>query len=420
MLATLLLLALPAVAAWGLLQAWPAPPRTLRMATGPAGSAHAEYGMRYREILARSGVTVELDPTTGALANLERLQDPRSGVGAGFVQAGTTTPEHAPALHSLGTVFYEPLWLFHRGPAGSLDFADLRGKRIAIGGEGSATRLLTLRLFGLGGIDANAAALLALAPEEAADQLTRGEIDAAVFLTSWSAPVVQRLLQAEGVTLVSFPRADALVARIPVLDRRVLPAGAADLARGVPATDVALVASKGSLVVRRDLHPALKYLLLAAASEIHATPGMFQHAGEFPALEAEDLPLANEATQFHRRGPPVLQRYLPFWLAVLTERVVLVLVPALALWVPLMQGLPSVRAWYVQRRLASFYGELKLLDLQAQDAGAHGTTPTLVRKLDELEARVSRLRVPKEFAALGYALRHHIRLVRERLVPGPE
>jgi TRAP-type uncharacterized transport system substrate-binding protein len=415
-----MLLALPAVAAWGLLHAWPAPPRTMRMATGPAGSAHAEYGIRYRDILARSGVTVELEPTTGALANLERLQDPRSGVGAGFVQAGTTTPERSPALHSLGTVFYEPLWLFHRGPAGSLDFADLRGKRIAIGDEGSATRALALRLFALGGIDAGTAELLAFTPEEAADRLTRAKIDAAVFLTSWNAPVVQRLLHAEGVTLASFPRVDALVARIPVLDKRVLPAGAVDLARGVPATDVALVASKGSLVVRRDLHPGLKYLLLAAASEIHAAPGVFHRAGEFPAPEAEDLPLADEASQFHRGGPPFLQRYLPFRLAVLTERVVLVLVPTLGLLVPLMQGLPAVRAWYVQRRLAFFYGELKLIDLQLQDPGAQRTAPALIRKLDELEARVCRQRVPEEFEALGYALRHHIRLVRERLVPGPE
>jgi TRAP-type uncharacterized transport system substrate-binding protein len=419
-LASVLLLAVMAVGIWWLVQVWlPAPPRALRMATGPAGSAFAEYGARYRDILARSGVRLELEPTAGALANLERLRDSGSGVGAGFVQAGTTTPEQSPELVSLGTVFYEPLWFFHRGRNQSLKFADLRGKRISIGPEGSATRALSLRLLGLGGIGPNAAELLAFAPEEAADRLTRGEIDAAAFLTSWSSPVVQGLLQAEGIALASFPHADALIARIPVLNKRVLPEGVADLARNVPPADVVLVAPKASLAVRHDLHPALQYLLLDAASEIHATPSIFHRAGEFPALEAVDLPLADAAEQFHRRGSPFLQRHLPFWLAVLTERVVLALVPVLGVLFPLVRGLPAVRAWYVQRRVALFYRELKLLDLQREAPGPPSAGPDLIRKLDELEARVSRLRIPEGFAALVYALRHHIRLVRERLELGP-
>ena len=392
----------------------------MHMATGPAGSAHAEYGKRYQEILGRSGITVVLDPTVGALENLERLRDAQSGVGAGFVQAGTTTLAQSPDLVSLGTVFYEPLWLFHRRSDRSPDFGDLRGKRIAIGGEGSATRALSLRLLALGGIDARTAELLAFTPEEAADRLIVGEIDAAVFLTSWSAPVVQRLLGAEGVSVASFPGADALVARIPVLNRRVLPAGVADLARKVPPTDVVMVASKASLVVRRDLHPALMYLLLDAAEEIHAAPGIFNQAGEFPALDAVDLPIADEAEMFDRRGPPFLQRHLPFGLAVMTERVALALIPVVGLLFPLVRGFPSVRTWYVQRRLALFYKELKLLDVQSEDSERPASGPDLIRKLDELEARVSRLRVPEAFAALVYGLRDHIGLVRERLEPGPE
>jgi TRAP-type uncharacterized transport system substrate-binding protein len=419
-LAVVMLLALPAVATWWFVEAWhPAPPRTMRMVTGPAGSAHAEYGARYRDILARSGVRLELHPTAGALANLERLRDAGSGVGAGFVQAGTTTPEQSPELVSLGTVFYEPLWVFHRWGKPSLEFADLRGKRISIGPEGSATRALSLRLLGLGGIDSSAAALLAYGPEEAADRLTSGEIDAAAFLTSWSSPVVQGLLLAEGITLATFPRADALAARIPVLNTRVLPAGVADLARNVPPTDVVLVAAKASLAVRRDLHPALQYLLLRAASEIHATPGIFHRAGEFPALEAVDLPLADAAEQFHMRGSPFLQRHLPFWLAVLTERVAFTLVPVLGLLFPLLRGLPAVRAWYVQRRLALFYRELKILDEDREGLGVLSTGLDLIRKLDELDARVSRLRVPEEFTPLVYTLRHHVSLVRERLETGP-
>lgn len=278
---------------------------------------------------------------------------------------------------------------------------------------------LSLRLLGLGGIDSTSAELLALAPEDAADRLTRGEIDVATFLTSWSSPVVQRLLHAPGIGLASFPRADALIALFPLLNKRVLPAGVADLARNLPPKDVVLVAPKASLAVRRDLHPALRYLLLDAATEVHSPPGIFNQAGEFPALEALDLPLAYEAQHFHKRGPPFLQRHLPFWLAVMVERLGIALVPLVGILFPLVRGLPAARDWYVKRRISLFYGELKRLELDLEDPGAGTTGPDLIRKLDELEARVSHLRVPEAFAALAYALRHHIRLVRERLEGQP-
>lgn len=415
-------LALGAItASWWLLRTWqPAPPRVMRMATGPAGSAHAEYGERYRDILARSGVTLELEPTVGALANVARLRDRESGVSAGFVQAGTTTPEESPDLVSLGTLFYEPLWLFHRAdrPVGA--FTDLRGKRLSIGPEGSATRALSLRLLALGGIEQAAAELQAYAPEEAASRLLRGEIDAAAFLTSWSSRVVQDLLHAPGIAVASFPRADALVALVPVLNKRILPAGVVDLTRGVPPSDVVLVAPKASLVVRRDLHPALQFLLLDAAAEVHSAPGIFNHASEFPALESIDVPLSDEAELFYKRGAPFLQRHLPFWLAVLVERLAIVIVPLVGILFPLVRGLPAVRAWYVQRRISMFYGELKLLELELEDPRGLTTRPQLIRKLDELEDRVSHLPIAEDFAALIYGLREHIRLVRERLAQQPE
>jgi TRAP-type uncharacterized transport system substrate-binding protein len=419
--AQLLLLTVAAGATWWFLGAWqPAPPRVMRMATGPAGSAHAEYGERYRQILARAGVTLELEPTVGALDNVARLNDPESGVAAGFVQAGTSAPGESPHLLSLGTVFYEPLWLFHRGETAIESFNDLRGKRLAIGPDGSATRFLSLRLLALGGIEPAGAELLAYAPEEAADRLLRGDIDGAVFLTSWSSRVVQELLGAPGIRTASFPRADALVALVPILDKRILPAGVADLARGIPPSDVVLVASKASLVVRRDLHPALQFLLLEAATEVHSAPGIFNEPSEFPALESIDLPLSDEALLFHRRGPPFLQRHLPFWLAVLVERLALAIIPFVGILFPLVRGLPAVRTWYVQRRVAMFYGELKLLDMELDDPRSRTTGPQLIQKLDELEKRVSRLRISEDFAALIYGLRQHIRLVRERLEQQPE
>jgi hypothetical protein len=339
-------------------------------------------------------------------------------VSVAFSQAGTATAEDAQALASLGTVFYEPLWLFHRGLDANRAYAALRGKRVSIGPEGSGTRALVLPTLALGGIDLRSPDLLPLAPGESAEKLVRGEIDAAVIVTSWESPVVRQLLVTPGVELASFPRADAHLALNPYLNKLVLPAGVGDLGRNIPPADVVLVAPKASLVVRRDLHPAIQYLLFDAAVEIHSPPGLFHRAGEFPAAEAIDLPLSEDARQFYKSGRPFLQRYLPFWLAVLAGRLLVVLVPVVGVLYPVVRSLPALYGWTVRRRIFRLYGELKVVEIELEARTAAGSAEGLLARLDDLDERASRLRVSRGQAWLAYTLRHHIRLVRERLQKG--
>ena len=400
---------------WAFTRWQPGAPSVVVMATGPEKSAYASYGERYREILARSGVELRLRTTAGSLENLALLRDPASGVSIAFSQSGTVAAEDAQALASLGTVFYEPLWLFHRGLAGGNGYAALRGKRLSIGPEGSGTRALALWALSLGGIDSRSPGLLALSPGEAAQRLVRGDIDAAAIVASWESPVVRQLLEAPGVELASFPRADAFVALNPYLSKLVLPAGVGDMGRNIPATDVVLVAPKTSLVVRRDLHPGVQFLLLEAAEEVHSPPGLFHRAGEFPAAEAIDLPLSADARQFYKSGRPFLQRYLPFGLAVLAGRLLVVLVPLLGIVYPVVKSLPAAYAWMNRRRVFRLYGELKLIELETERQQAAASTAALIARLDDLEERASRLHVSKGQSAHLYTLRHHIRLIRERL-----
>jgi hypothetical protein len=293
--------------------------------------------------------------------------------------------------------------------------AGLQGKRLAIGPEGSGTRALALRLLERLGIDERTATLVPLGAVEAADALVAGTIDFEAIVTSWEAPVVRRLIAAPGIELVSFPRADAHVALNPFLSKVVLPAGVADLARNIPPTDVVMLAPKSSLVVRRELHVALQYLLLDAASELHSRAGLFNRAGEFPAAEAIDLPLAEGARQFYKTGRPFLQRHLPYWLAALTERLLFLLLPLIGVVIPLFRWVPGFYAWNIRRRVFKLYVDLKLIDLEAEALPAGGDTTALRERLEALEHRVGHLRVPKSHASLAYTLLHHVRLVRERL-----
>jgi TRAP transporter TAXI family solute receptor len=391
------------------------PPRTLVMATGPAGGADQELGARYRDILARAGVELRLRPTAGAVENLALLRDPRSGVSVAFAEAGITSREESPDLASLGTVSFEPLWFFFRGQPRAAAAKALQGKCISIGPEGSGTRKLALRLLALNGVDEKSVVLLGLTPEQAAEALLRGEIDAAVMLTSWPSPAVQRVLTTDGIVLVTYPRADAYVALFPYLNKLVLPAGVVDLARNIPPVDVTLLAVQGSLAVRKDLHPALQYILLEAAFEVHGGPGIFQRAGRFPAPEAIDLPLSDQAHHYYRSGRPFLYRYLPFWLSGMTERLLIVLIPLLAVAYPLARLLPQLYQWWMQHHLFKLYGELKLIETELGRRGAGESTDDLLSALDGLQQRTNRMFVTVSFAQRRYILKNHIQQAREQL-----
>jgi len=409
-------LAVAAAAAWMLLSSKSIfPPKTLVMATGPEGGASQELGARYRTVLARAGVAVQLVPTAGAVENLARLRDPRSGVNVAFVEGGTTSREESPGLVSLGTVTFDPLWFFYRAlPHESVGQA-LLGKRVSIGPEGSGTRELALRLLALNGVDETRFEPLGLDPERASEALLRGEIDAVIMLTSGQSPAVRRLALADGIVLATYPRADAYVALFPYLNKLTLPAGVVDLARNVPPTDVTLLAVAGSLAVRKDLHPALQYLILDAAAEIHGGPGIFHRAGRFPAPEAVDLPLSRPAREFYKTGRPFLYRHLPFWLADLVERILILLIPLFAVVFPLARYLPMAYEYLVERRMFTLYRELKVIENEMETIGSGELNDAFSKELNELAKRANSLVVPLHYTQRLFILKTHIAAARDQV-----
>ena len=404
---------------WGISVLSPLPPRTVTMTTGSEGGAYHELGKRYREILARSGVELRLLASEGGIENLRRLSDPRSGVSVGFMQGGATGDSERKDLVSLGTVSYEPLWFFYRGRNPGRKLERLRGKGISIGPEGSGTRVLAGTLLAANGIDRDAARLLPLSLHDAGEQLLSGRIDAALMVASWESPVVRRLLASEDVETVSFPRADALTALYPYLDKVTVPEGVGDLARNRPPADLVLLAPKTSLVVRKELHPAIQYLLLDAATEIHSGAGIFQKAGQFPAAESVDLPLSDAARQFHKTGRPFLQRYLPFWAAAFLWGLILLLIPVVGALYPLFRLAPALYGWGMRRRIFRLYGELKFLEGDLERSDSAEGAGDLAEQLERLEGRANHIQVPLAYTNLLYNLRRDIQLVRERLASRP-
>lgn len=396
----------------------PAPPRHIVITTGSESGAYYQFAQRYATILARHGITLEVKASAGSLDNLARLKEDAAQVG--FVQGGVIEPPDDPeneednGLRSLGSVFYEPVWVFYRGDRKLERLTELRGKRIAIGQEGSGVRQLAQQLLKANEI-AVGSNLVALSGLKAAEELQQGRIDAAFIIASEKAPVVQVLLRSPGVKLMSFSQSSAYQRRFPFLTKLTFPHGVADLVRDFPPEDIRLLAPTANLIIRDDLHPALQTLLLQAASEVHGKTGFFQDAGEFPAYKDQMLPLSSEAARYYKSGPPFLQRYLPFWLAVLADRLIVLLVPLFALMIPLLKIAPAVYTWRVRSKVFRCYGELKFLEDDLKNHFDPEKLGDYRARLDALDDEAAQLHVPLGFTDLVYTLREHVNLVRSIL-----
>ncbi len=398
----------------------PAPPSRLVIATGGEGGAYQRFAAAYKPLIEAYGIEFVEVPTAGAVDNLARLRDRTKEIDVAFMQGGIGAGDDASGLVSLGSIYFEPLWVFYGGAEVLDNLTQLKGRRIAIGAEGSGTRKLGLELLEASGAAAAPTRLLPLGGLEAVEALKAGKVDAIFLVGSANVGAVWVSFFTPGFRLMSMAHADAFVRRWPFLSKLVLPRGAIDLVRDIPARDVTLVAPVASLVAREDIHPALIDILLQTAAEVHGEPGLFQRAGEFPNARQVDFPLSAEAQRFYQSGRRFLQRYLPFWAATLVDRLLVLLIPLFALAIPLSRILPSLYNWQVRSRVYRWYGQLKFLEESWRSDPAARPREDWLKDIDELETRVNRIRTPLAFSNQFYILREHIGLVRRNMARAGE
>jgi TRAP-type uncharacterized transport system substrate-binding protein len=406
----------------------PAPPKTLTIATGPEHSIFWNTAEKYRAILARDGVTLKLVPTEGSLDNLHRLASDDATVDVGFVQGGIADGVDTDGLVSLGSVAYAPVSLFYRvgsrntnrePDAGVLTrLSELAGKRIAIGTPGSGSRVLALTLLKANGIEPGKGSktrLLDMGGDEAAQALVRGNIDAAFLMGDSAAPATMgKLLRTPGIRLLDFSQAGAYARRFAYLNELTLPAGVFDLGRNLPDHSIHLIAPTAELIARDDLHPALSDLLIEAAREVHGKANLLQKAGEFPAPLAHEYPISDDAARYYKSGKSFFYRTLPFWLASLVDRTMVILLPIILLLIPGAKLVPLLYGWRIRSRIYRWYGALIALERGVTTHTAEEQEQMLTQ-LDEIESAVNRMKMPLAFADQFYVLREHIGFVRSRL-----
>ena len=396
----------------------PSPPSSIVIATGGKGSTLEYFGERYRKRFSRAGVRLDLRETAGALENFRLLHDPNSGVHIAFVAGGISDSSQAPELLSMGLIFNVPFWIFYSSVESLDGLPQLKGKRIAVGPEGSGTRYTAERILSKANIDSKTATLLPFALDAAADALNEGKVDAALIVGGSDAPAVESLLTNPRVRLMNFSTAEALTRIFPDLVRLVLPKGVIEIDPLNPPSDVTLVGTTAKVLIRDDVHPAIVQLLAQTMKEEHNGSGLFQRSGEFPAINDPEYPVAQIAVDYYKNGPSLLPKYLPFWMAIYAQRMIAFLVATLAIVFPVFGFAPRLYQWFVQERLRRLFRRLRIIENALRVPLTVPQVEALQSELEDIDRATSA--VPMRNSDLYFMLRYHLDQTRSRLVEASE
>lgn len=397
----------------------PAPPHTMTITSGGESGAYRLFAARYKDFLARYDIDLVVQPSAGSAENLARLRDPAVTVDIGFFQGGSASASESDTLVSLGDLYYEPLWIFYRADPSEGQVLDrlsqLRGRRIAIGGPGSGTQVLARQLLEASDVKPDNTTLIEAGGQELVERLRSGRIDAVMTVGPTESALVWALLYTPGIRLMSLSHAEAYARRLPFLSHLILPRGSIDVGKEIPARNVSLLAARATLLARSDTHPALLGLMMQAVGEAHGGSGLFQRHGEFPragAVGYSDFPAAPEAQRFYSSGKPWLQRYLPFWIATLVDRMLVMILPLVVVLLPLARLAPALYGWRVKSHIYRRYGELKFLEAEFLEDPLRLSAQEWQARLVVIDQAVNQLRAPLPFSDMLYTLKAHIALVR--------
>ena len=393
----------------------PLPPRHLAIAAGIPGTGYDVLARQYALILARDGVDLEVRNYASAIEHFDVLRDAASPVQAALTTFGFTQPSDAATLYSLGGISDTAIFLFYRNAEPITRFAQLRGKRLSIGAPKTALRTLMLDVLKATGALDDSIRLSDLDYREAIDALIAGEIDVAMVATQMDDSLLQRALGAPGVQLMNVAQAEAIAKTVPGLKHVVLWRGLISLDRDIPDTDIDLLALRNRLLVRKDLHPALQYLLLEAMREVHGAPGPFNRLGEFPAEQPSDLALSPTAQAFYRSGPTFWQRYTSFWLTSLLNRLVFFVIPVVAMLIPIIGFAPRFYRWLHVRRIDQLHRALGNLERELAHSADRCRLVEYQTRINEIESAVRLLKVARPFEVDLQRLRIHLRMVQEEV-----
>jgi TRAP-type uncharacterized transport system substrate-binding protein len=388
-------------------------PEVVRLGTGQAGGYYERFGEALRDEVAEHGVELETVTTAGSTENIQLLLDGK--IDAALVQSGNLTDAQAAQLLSIASVFFEPVLVVERSEWDSYHIA---GGRIAIGAPGSGGNSLARRLLEDQGVregEPQGTQFVEIEGAAAVNALLSGEVDSAVFVTSFDAPWVRTLFTDSGLRVTDFALAEAFARHDRFLRRLVIPAGLVDLRYELPPEDLQVIATTASLVIRPDAHRALIPLFIESSREQLFQGGLLAAPGEFPSAHGVEAPLADEALQYFQRGPSFFYRWLPISYASTATRLAIILIPLLTLMYPLFRLAGPAYRWATERRIYRWYRVLGRIERRMDTGDSAASLDSIQGELDRVNEQIRHMHVPNKYASNWFTLRMHHKLLQERL-----
>jgi TRAP-type uncharacterized transport system substrate-binding protein len=337
----------------------------------------------YKTALAQEGINLEIVQTQGALDNLQLVRDGKADLA--LTHDGLISAKEGSQLRSLGSISYEPIWVFRRKDTPVItDLTKLKGLRINIGPEGSGVRFLALKLMGLAGVTAQNTQFLDLAPQESIDQMNAGLLDIGFFMDPPENAQIKSLFIRPDILEVDLKDAEAFHRNLRFLHVTPLSPSSIDLASAQPKFEFRTVSVANTVVIHQQLHPAIQYLMLSIMDKVHHAPSLISSEGEFPSDKDVGLPLSDEADIFYEKGMPFLSQYLSFELASIVERCIKSFVPLFIIIFPLLKFIPTLMKWRNRRKFSKLYKSL--LDVENRMR-----SPTTELSAHECEAMLNRI-----------------------------
>jgi TRAP transporter TAXI family solute receptor len=396
----------------------PTPPKTIVITTGAENGLYYRFGEQLAKELAKEKITLEVLPSAGSLENIERLNQSNSKIHVGILQGGVGQVSENPNISALASVFDEQVWIFYRKTAFKeplTKITQLENKLLSIGMPGSGTRDLGLKLLELNKMDVKSEKPIIKLKEFTASQslkaLNANELDAVMLVSGPQAPIILEYLRNPQLAIMNFEQADAYSVRLPFLKKVVVPRGVINLAEDLPRKDISILAAPAALVVSEDIHPALITPLMRAMDTSISQLGLLQKESDYPSENGFAWPHNDDAQHFLKNGASFLHRHLPFWSVVWVERAIRIILPLLAILIPLFNFLPKLISMSVEAKTSAVYKKLRVLELAVS---ANPQKPWQ-GEWQALRKQALTMKVPKKYAVRVYELRMYIEMTGDRL-----
>lgn len=398
----------------------PPPPMHATMSTGSPGGGYSQFAEKLRAELAKEGFELKLLKSSGSRENTARLLDENSGVQLALLQSGQELEldkTQRKQLYNLGAVYQEPLWLFTRAGIEVNTMSDLLPLQTAVGAANGGVRMMVDPIMQANQIDSDNLPdnWHAYSGSKALAALLDKQLDAVFFLGPAESTLIQKAASYSELQLVNFAQAAAYRARLPFIQETKVAQGLLNLSSNQPHQEITTIGPVAMLMANESFHPALTALILAATQEVMKHGTLIDAPDTWPQNLPHDFSTLTEGEYFHDKGLPLLQRYLPFRIASLADRYIILVIPLLVLLFPLFKVAGPIYRWRIRARIYRWYKYLRDIDKRFIRMATTEQIDAEIKRLTDLQDELANVEVPLSYTNELYELHLHVRFVVKRL-----